>query len=361
MDLKDENRLRKLEHIDIVLNERVEGPSTTWLEYVFLLHHATSEVLFEDVDVRTRFLGRELKAPLLISAMTGGAPGTEEINLKLAEVAEKFGIGLGLGSQRAAIEDPRLEYTYKVAREYARSVPIIGNIGAYEFVKYDLRTIEKLVDMIEADALAIHLNLAQEIVQPEGTPNFSGLLKKLELVVEELPVPLVIKEVGQGLSYEVVKDLSSVGIKIFDVAGAGGTNWVIVEKHRARRRDNKRKELIAENLVDWGIPTAASIIEARKAAPHSTVIGSGGIRSSVDAVKALRIGADLVGIATPVLKSYFSGYLEEYVSAFIHGIKAVLTMTGSRSLEELRGKPVVITSMLREWLLCRGLTGGQTG
>ncbi|MEM0105615.1 MAG: type 2 isopentenyl-diphosphate Delta-isomerase [Zestosphaera sp.] len=357
MGLSGENRARKLEHIDVVLNKHVEGPGTTWFEYVFLLHHAASEVSLSDVDVRTHFLGRELRAPLLISAMTGGAPGTEEINLKLAEVAEKFGIGLGLGSQRAAVEDSRLEYTYRVVREYARSVPVIGNIGAYEFIKYDLRTIEKLVSMVEADALAVHLNLAQEIVQPEGTPNFSNLVRKAELIVRELSIPLVVKEVGQGLSYEVVKDLSNIGVRIFDVAGAGGTNWVVVEKHRAQRRGDKLKELIAGNLIDWGIPTAASIIEARRAAPHSTVIGSGGIRTSIDAVKALRIGADLVGIAAPVLRSYFGGCLDEYIGAFIHGIKAVIALTGSRSLEELRSRPVVITSMLREWLMSRGFDG----
>lgn len=356
MGLGNEAQLRKLEHVDVVLREKVEGPSTTWLEYVFLVHHASSEVSLSDVNLETSFLGKVLKAPVMITGMTGGAPGTEKINSRLAEVAEKFGIAIGVGSQRAAIEDPRLEQTFRVVRERARSVPVVGNIGAHEFVKYDLNQINRLIEMIDADALAVHLNLTQEVAQPEGTPDFSGLISKVRLVVKEFSTPIMIKEVGQGLSYEVVKELSEAGVKLFDVAGAGGTNWVLVEKHRAQKISSRLKELIAANLADWGIPTAASIIEARIAAPNSVIVGSGGIRSSVDAVKVLRIGADLVGLAAPILKAYHGGYLEEFLQAFIHGIKALIALTGSRDLNELRRKPVIITSILREWLLSRGFS-----
>ncbi|MEM0473684.1 MAG: type 2 isopentenyl-diphosphate Delta-isomerase [Zestosphaera sp.] len=356
MGLSNEAQLRKLEHVDVVLKEKVEGPNTTWLEYVFLVHQASSEIPLSSVNLETSFLGKVLKAPVMITGMTGGAPGTEEINGKLANVAERFGIALGVGSQRAAIEDPRLEQTFKIVREYAKSIPLVSNIGAHEFVKYDLSQISKLVDMINADALAVHLNLTQEVAQPEGTPDFRGLMTKVRLVVRELPVPIMIKEVGQGLSYEVVRELSEAGVRLFDVAGAGGTNWVLVEKYRAQRMNNRLKELIATNIADWGIPTAASIIEARRAAPDSIIIGSGGIRSSVDAVKALRIGADLVGLAAPVLKAYYGGYLEEFLQAFIHGIKALVALTGSKDLTELRRKPIIITSILREWLVSRGFT-----
>jgi isopentenyl-diphosphate delta-isomerase len=356
MGLNNESRLRKLEHVDVVLKERVEGPNTTWFEYVFLVHQASSEIPLSIVNIETSFLKKVLKAPLIITGMTGGAPGTEEINGKLAEAAEKFGIALGVGSQRAAVEDPGVEQTFRIVREYAKNVPVIGNIGAHEFVKYDLDKISRLIEMINADALAVHLNLTQEVAQPEGTPDFSGLMSKVRLYTREFSTPLMIKEVGQGLSYEVVKELSEAGVKIFDVAGAGGTNWVLVEKYRARKKNDKLKELIAENVADWGIPTAASIIEARRAAPESVIIGSGGIRSSVDAVKALRIGADLVGLAAPVLRAYYGGYLEEFLQAFIHGIKALVALTGSKDLNELRRKPVVITSILREWLACRGFS-----
>lgn len=356
MGLGSGTQLRKLEHIDVVLRERVEGPGSTWFEYVFLIHQAYSEVSLNSVNLETSFLGRVLKAPVMITGMTGGASGTEKINSKLAEVAERFGIALGVGSQRAAIEDPSLERTFRVVRDYARNIPIVGNIGAHEFIKYDLSQISKLVEMIDADALAIHLNLTQELIQPEGTPDFNDLITKVKLVVKELSTPIMVKEVGQGLSYEVVKKLSEVGVKLFDVAGAGGTNWVLVEKYRAQKIGDKLKELIAVNLVDWGIPTAASIIEARNAAPDSVIIGSGGIRSSVDAVKALRIGADLVGLAAPVLKAYYGGYLEEFLQAFIHGIRALLALTGSKDLNELRRKPVVITSIFKEWLLSRGFS-----
>lgn len=356
MGLGAEARLRKLEHVDVVLREKVEGPGTTWLEYVFLVHQASSEVSLNSVNLETPFLGRILRAPVMITGMTGGAPGTEEINSKLAEVAESLGIALGVGSQRAAIEDPGLEQTFRVVREHAKSVPVIGNIGAHEFVKYGLNQIGRLIDMINADALAVHLNLTQEVAQPEGTPDFRGLIAKVRLATREFSIPIMIKEVGQGLSYEVVRELSEAGVKLFDVAGAGGTNWVLVEKYRAQKMNNKLKELIATNIADWGIPTAASIIETRRAAPDSIIVGSGGIRSSVDAVKALRIGADLVGLATPVLKAYHGGYLEEFLQAFIHGIKALMALTGSKDLAELRRKPVVITSILREWLLSRGLS-----
>ncbi|MEO3993894.1 MAG: type 2 isopentenyl-diphosphate Delta-isomerase [Desulfurococcaceae archaeon TW002] len=356
MGLGSGAQLRKLEHVDVVLREKVEGPNTTWLEYVFLVHQASSEVHPSSVNLEVSFLKKTLKAPVMITGMTGGALGTEEINSKLAQVAEKFGIALGVGSQRAAIEDPRLEQTFRIVREYARNVPVVGNIGGHEFVKYDLNQISRLVDMINADALAVHLNLTQEVAQPEGTPDFRGLITKVRLVTKELSTPIMIKEVGQGLSYEVVRELSGAGIKLFDVAGAGGTNWVLVEKYRAQRMNDKLKELIAVNIAEWGIPTAASIIEARKAAPDSIIVGSGGIRSSVDAVKALRIGADLVGLATPVLRAYYGGYLEEFLQAFIHGIRALTALTGSKNLNELRRKPVIITSILREWLLSRGFS-----
>ncbi|MEM2757154.1 MAG: type 2 isopentenyl-diphosphate Delta-isomerase, partial [Sulfolobales archaeon] len=258
-----ESSSRKLEHIEVSLKEDVEGPLKTWLECVHLIHNATPELDLSDVDLSLEFLGKKLNLPLVISGMTGGAPGTENINAELARLAESAGIGLGVGSQRAALENESLRYTYTVVREYAPRTPILANIGISEFIRYDISLIIKLVDMIGADGLAIHLNVAQELTQPEGSHSFKGFTKKLEKVMIELPVPLVIKEVGFGISKEVAEELNSLGIRYFDVAGAGGTNWVKIEMFRARLRNDRIKEKVASELLSWGIPTAASIIEVR--------------------------------------------------------------------------------------------------
>ncbi len=355
MVLKNQNQIRKLEHIEIVLKEQVEGPLTTMLEYVFIPHQAFVNLSPEDVDLQTNFLGKELKAPIVISGMTGGAPGTEKINAALARTAEKFGIAMGVGSQRAAIENPDLAYTFRVVRQEAPSIPIIANIGAAEFLRYPKEKIMAAIEMVEADALAVHLNLAQEAAQPEGTPSFEGFRSKVEDLAPELSVPIIIKEVGNGLSYELAASLREAGIKYFDTQGAGGTNWVLVEKYRAEKVNDPIKQEIANNLLDWGIPTAASIIEVRNAAPDATIIGSGGIRTAHDAVKALRIGADLVGMARPFLKAYSEGRLEEFTKAFIQSLRMTILMTGAKNIGELKKKPVIVTSLLKQWIEIRDL------
>lgn len=349
------NSLRKLEHIDIVIKEDVEGPLTTFFEYIFILHQATSEVSIDEVNLSIKFLGKTIDAPLMISGMTGGAPGTEKINALLASIAEDLNIAMGVGSERTAIEDSTLEYTFRVIRKVAKAIPVIANIGAAQFVKYDLKYIEKVIEIIEADALAIHLNLPQEYVQPEGRASFKGLKEKLVSVKDYLPVPIIVKEVGFGLSYEVAKELSMAGIKYFDVAGAGGTNWVKVEGIRAARNNDVVKALMAQNILEWGIPTAASIIEVRNAVPNAFIIGSGGIRSAYDAVKALRIGADIVGIARPVLRALIEGKIKEFMKAFILSMKALISMTSSRNIYELKSKPIIIIGLLKEWIESRGL------
>ncbi len=350
------NTSRKLEHLDICIEKDVEGPLTNFLEYVFLIHKANSEISIDDVDLRVKFLGKELNYPLVITGMTGGAPGTEKINRDLALAAEEFRIALGVGSQRAAIEDPTLRNTFSVVRDVAKDVPVIANIGAHEFVRYDLRIIEDIVDMVKADALAIHLNLPQELVQPEGGISFKGFKDKLLSVIDRLNVPIIIKEVGFGLSYEVAKELYDLGIRYFDVAGAGGTNWVKVEVYRAKSQGLNVKAMLGEHLLDWGIPTAASIIEVRNAAPDAVVIGSGGIRSAYEAVKALRLGSNLVGMARPILVALRKGVLRDYLSSFLIAMKAIFVLLGIRRLYELYEVPIIITGLLKEWLSCRGFS-----
>ncbi|MEM2347271.1 MAG: type 2 isopentenyl-diphosphate Delta-isomerase [Sulfolobales archaeon] len=346
---------RKLEHIEISLREDVEGPLRTWFECVHLIHNAIPELDLNELDLSLTILGRRLTLPLIITGMTGGAPGTEVINAELAKVAESLGIGLGVGSQRAAVENESLRYTYSVVREYAPNSLILANIGISEFIRYDTSLMFKLVDMIDADALAIHLNVAQELTQPEGSHSFKGFVKKLEAVMKDLPVPIVIKEVGFGISKEVAEVLSGIGVRYFDVAGAGGTNWAKIEMFRARLKNDRIKERVASELLGWGIPTAASIIEVRNGAPTSTLIASGGIRTALDVIKALRLGADLVGMALPILKAYYSGKLIEYLKGLSNSIKALMLLSGSKNVAELRGKPVVIYDPLKSWITQRDL------
>ena len=350
------NECRKLEHLNIVAEKNdIEGPISTLFNCVFIPHQAAPEVNLEDISLKTRFLGKVLDAPLVILGMTGGAPGTEKINEALARVAQEFRIAMGVGSQRAAIENTSVSHTFSVVREVAKDVPIIANIGAAEVLKYGLQVIEKTIDMIDADAVAIHLNLAQEAVQPEGIPRFKGIFDAISNIAQNISVPVIIKEVGNGLSYEVVKKFYEMGIRYFDVGGAGGTNWVIVEKYRALQQGDSIKKLIAEHLTEWGIPTAASIVEARNVSDELVIIGSGGIRTALDALKALRLGADLVGMARPMLLAHRSGILREYVSSFIKALSIAFMLSGAKSIDELRSKPVIIVGTLNEWIRSRKL------
>jgi len=356
VSINDLNASRKLDHIRIVLNEDVEGPLTTWFEHVLIPHQAYPPNP-SAVNISMTFLGKHISAPLMITGMTGGAPGTEKINALLAEAAEELGIPMGVGSQRAALENPQLEYTFRVVRERAPSIPIIANIGAAEAAKAGLDTIERAVSMVEADALAIHLNAAQEAAQPEGTPDFEGLLGNIGDIADNLGVPVIIKEVGNGLSAEVAALFRRRGIRYFDVAGAGGTNWVLIERIRAREAGDKVKEMLAKYFIGWGIPTAASIIEVRSAAPDAIIIGSGGIRDPIQVLKALAIGADIAGFARPALIHAIKGDLKEYLTVFIKGIRLALSLAGFYSLKEFKEKArVVIKADLLEWVRQRGLS-----
>ncbi len=351
---------RKLEHIDIVLSQRVEGLADTMLGEVILVHKALPETDLRNVSLSTVFLDKRLKAPLIITGMTGGHPSTAEINASLGRVAEKLGIALGVGSQRAAIEDSSLAYTYRAARENAPSIPIIANIGAVQLNKgYGLREAETAVEMVEADALAIHLNAAQEAFQPEGDTEFHGLREKICRIAEKLGVPVIVKETGAGISWEDAAELYECGIRFFDVGGAGGTSWVAVEKHRAARRGHRLHAEAADAFQDWGIPTAASIVEVRSAAPEATVIGSGGIRNGLDAAKAIALGADMAGIALPALKALLGGgekALEALLEKIIYEMQVAYFLLGCSSTECLRATDrIVVWGRLKAWLEARGI------
>jgi isopentenyl-diphosphate Delta-isomerase len=292
---------RKTDHIDIVLNQNVnaKGVTTGFERYTFE-HIALPELDLDEIDTSLTLFGKPLKAPLLISSMTGGAATTGAINLRLAEAAETLGVAMGVGSQRAAIEAHHLADTYQV-RRVAPHLLLFANIGAVQFnYGYGVDECRRAVEMIEADALFLHLNPLQEAVQAEGDRNWKGLYAKIEAVVKGLSVPVVVKEVGNGIGASVARRLVEVGVQGIDVAGAGGTSWSEVEAHR--QPDPLRRQ-IAHTFAAWGIPTAIALQEVRAALPsHVPVFASGGIRNGVDVAKAIALGATLVGSAAPLLK-----------------------------------------------------------
>ncbi|MGE5223670.1 MAG: type 2 isopentenyl-diphosphate Delta-isomerase, partial [Omnitrophica WOR_2 bacterium] len=270
---------RKSSHIRINLEEDVRSGLTTGLERYRFTHQALPELNLEEVDLGLQVFGKDLKAPLLISSMTGGTPEAAEINRTLASAAQETRIAMGLGSQRAAIENPDLAATFQV-RRYAPDVLLFANLGAVQLnYSYGIDQCRRAVDMAEADALILHLNALQEAVQPEGDTRFRGLLKKIEAVCRLLPVPVIAKEVGWGFSEQAARRLAEAGVAAIDIAGAGGTSWSQVEMHRAQNESQRR---LAAAFIDWGIPTAESILQVRRVAPELLVFASGGIRTGID-------------------------------------------------------------------------------
>lgn len=292
--------LRKSEHIRINLEENVDSGITTGLERFSFPHQALPEIDLKDVDTSLHLFGKVLKSPILISAMTGGSAEAEAINRRLAEGAEAEGVAMGVGSQRAAIEDPSLEKTFQV-RKYAPKALLFANLGAIQLnYGYGLDECQRAVEMIEADALVLHLNALQEAVQPEGDTDFAGLLAKIEMVCKGMEVPVIAKEVGWGISGETAKMLGGAGIAAIDVAGAGGTSWSQVEMYRAK---TKSQAELASAFVNWGIPTAEAIREVKAAAPGTRIIASGGLRNGVDIAKCVALGAEVGGMAGRFLKA----------------------------------------------------------
>ncbi|RLJ09456.1 MAG: type 2 isopentenyl-diphosphate Delta-isomerase [Candidatus Aenigmatarchaeota archaeon] len=325
-----ETEKRKTEHIRICLEKDVEFEKGNGFEcYDFFRHKALPEIDFEEIDISTKFLGKEFSAPLFVEAMTGGTKLAEKINKNLAKACEDLGIGMGVGSQRAALEDPELAYTYQV-RDVAPNIFLAGNIGAVQLLEYDIDVIKKTVDMIDADALAIHLNPAQEAVQPEGDKNWKGVFEKIKDVCLHLKAPVIVKETGCGITGEVAKRLESFGVSAIDVAGAGGSSWIKIEVYRGSPW--------AKNLSEWGIPTAFCLESCIKAGVKVPVIASGGMRTGIDCAKALCMGASLVGMALPLLKPAMesSNAVKEKLETVIMELKTVMFLLGVKNLKELR-------------------------
>jgi isopentenyl-diphosphate delta-isomerase len=349
---------RKIEHIEITLFENVEGFSSTYLENVKLIHQAIPGIDFEDINTEVNFLGKRLSAPIIVTGMTGGTEFLGKINSIIAKIVEEFGLGMGVGSQRIAIENKIVRNTFEIARKNAPNALLIANIGAPQLAKgYGYKELREAVEMINADAIAIHFNVAQELFQPEGEPNYSiSILEKLKDISKELGVPIIIKETGCGISQESAKLFASYGFKIFDTSGQGGTSWIAVEMYRGIRRGNWKAKS-ALKFLDWGIPTAASIIEVKYAVPDSIIIGSGGIRNGLDVSKVIALGANVAGMALPVLKATVEGEntLREFFKRVIFELKATMMLTGTKTIRDLKRIPVVILGELKNWIDSRGI------
>ncbi len=334
---------RKADHIRINLAEDVASRVTTGLERYQFIHNALPEVDARQIETSLTLFGKQLNAPLLISSMTGGTEEARQINRRLAEAAQEARIAMGLGSMRAALINPELAPTFQV-RDVAPDVLLFANLGAvqlnYGFTPDDCL---RAVALVGADALVLHLNPLQEVLQPEGDWNWAGLLNKIAQVVRALEregVPVVVKEVGWGISADVARRLAEVGIAAIDVAGAGGTSWSQVEMHRARNEVQRR---IAAAFADWGIPTADSIRYVREAAPHLPVIASGGINNGVDGAKCIALGATAFGMARPFLTAAAQSAeaVAEEIAVVVGQLRAVMLAVGAQNLAALQRAPLI--------------------
>ncbi|MGG1879587.1 type 2 isopentenyl-diphosphate Delta-isomerase [Paenibacillus cisolokensis] len=327
---------RKIEHVRLCLEEEVGSRGVTpGFERYRFRHAALPEVDFDDIDLGTWFLGHAVRVPFLISSMTGGSAATGEINMRLAEAAERRGWALGVGSVRAAVEKEELAATFRV-RDRAPSAPVFANLGAvqlnYGFGVDDCR---RAVDIAGADLLVLHLNGLQEVFQPEGNTRFGDLLVRIEELCRKLDVPVGFKEVGWGIDGETARLLLDAGAAFIDVAGAGGTSWSQVEKFRSR---DPVRRAAAEAFADWGNPTVECIREVKAAAPDCPLIGSGGIGSGVDAAKAIALGADLAGFGRGLLGAAVSSEaaLDDRLAQVELELRTAMFGIGAASIAELQ-------------------------
>ncbi|NIO20443.1 MAG: type 2 isopentenyl-diphosphate Delta-isomerase [Candidatus Aenigmarchaeota archaeon] len=326
-------RSRKNDHIRICLEKNVEFVKSNGFEHVELEHRALPEIDKDEIDLSTKFLGKKFNYPLFIEAMTGGTKEGERINKNLARAAEALGIGMGVGSQRAMLEDSKLARTYFV-RDVAKGMFLLGNIGAVQLPQYKLENILSLVDSINADGLAIHLNPAQELAQQEGDRSWKNLLKEIGYVCKKAKFPVIVKEVGFGISGKLSKQLVNAGAKAIDVAGAGGTSWVKVDSFRTKDDFS--------HIEEWGIPTAEALRDVVKSV-KVPIIASGGIRNGAEVAKAIAMGSSLVGFALPLLKpaTESSEAVRKHLEKIISQLRDAMFLVGARNIKELRKVRVI--------------------
>ncbi len=342
----DSTSKRKKEHLELCLTDEVSfKEKTNGFEYYDFNHYAITEVKLSEISFETIFLKKKINYPFLISCMTGGTPGAENINAQLAIAADDLNIPLGVGSQRQALENKNYHNTYKIIRKNAPSIPILGNIGAAQIAGMNsFDSINYLADLIEADAMVVHVNPLQELLQRNGEPDFSGLLKKIKMMVKQIEIPVIVKEVGAGISKKAAGKLLDCGIIGIDVAGAGGTSWAGVEL--LRNQDGKYNE-----FWDWGLPTSYCIrtIAELKNKYDFTLIGSGGINLPIEAAKALALGSDIVASARKILKilnSEGAAGVGNLIRDWFDIVKKTMFLTGSVSLKDFRKNKLLLKEKL---------------
>ncbi len=350
---------RKSEHLRIVAENDVRHTGSTLLDDIHLLHQALPEFDLEDIDLSARLFGKTLSAPLMITSMTGGAEFSEKMNRDLARVAECEGIAFAVGSQRVMLRHPEVAGHFAVRKQIPNGI-LLGNIGAVQLQEYPIDVIVRAVDQIEADGICVHLNAAQELVQAEGHRRFSGLIDSIAELLDRMNGKLLVKETGAGMSPETIEKLRSIGVPCIDVSGSGGTSWTKVEMYRAGTGLLRH---IGETFADWGVPTAFSIIAARRICrDNTTIVASGGIENGLDIARAIAAGADIGGLARPILLTFLDSGVDAacgLLERIKEELRIAILLTGARNVPELGHVPRVYTGQLREWLLHYGWLEGK--
>lgn len=357
--MAEETRKRKEEHIKICLDDKAQAKqATTGFEDIHFVHKALPEIDKQNIDLTTHVFGHKFNAPIIVGAITGGTAEAEKINANIAQAVENLGLGMGVGSQRVAIENPNLKETFRVARKKAPNAFLIANIGGVQLVHgYGAKEVKNAIEMVEANAVAFHLNALQEAVQPEGQTKFGGILAKISEITGELDIPVVIKETGCGIAAEEAKKLESAGVGAIDVAGSGGTSFAAVEYFRAREDQDSLGHVLGKVFWDWGIPTAVSLAETAQTV-KIPVIASGGVRNGSDIAKALALGASLASLAQPILKTAVRSATEteKLLSLLMAELKNAMFLLGTEKTEQLTQTPLVVNGKTAQWLTTRGFS-----
>ena len=351
---------RKADHMRLAASVKDQSSGASW-DDILLVHDALPEIDADAIDLTTRLIGHQLKLPLVIAGMTGGHPDAKQVNQALAAAAQRHGVAMGVGSQRAALRDPRLASTYTIAREAAPHAILFANLGISQLLDQEheaalaASALADAVEMIRADALVIHLNYLEESIQPEGQTRAAGALAALETAARSVPVPVIAKETGAGISRSVALRLRDAGIAAIDVGGFGGTSFASIEAERAEWAGDAVKARMGRTFGTWGIPTAVSVIECAGILP---LIATGGVRSGLDAAKAIALGATTVGIGRPLLQAALAGgnALDEWLTAFERELRTAAFLAGVRRASDLVTVSPRVTGATADWLWARSIT-----
>ena len=365
--MNDEVKQRKIEHVSVALGQDVSAPQRASWHDIQLVHQALPEVNLDEIDTSVNFLGRKLRYPIFISSLTGGHPDVTNINRNLARAAQQYGLAIGVGSQRAAILNPDMASSYAVTREYAPDAFLIANVGAPQLIPqprhsaFTLEQVQRAIDMIGANALAVHMNSLQEAAQPEGDRRALGEAAALKALTATIGLPVIAKETGAGVCREQAFLLRSCGVAAIDVGGAGGSSMSVMEAERSRSRGDEQTMNIGLLYRDWGIATPIAVVEASTA--RLPLISTGGVRNGLDIARALALGATLIGMAFPFLKAASESYEKvcELLEGVIAEMKVAMQLSGAANIEQLSQVDVVVTGETREWLMLRGFEAELKG